>query len=74
MAEAFLKWADPKPMTRFSSLTTRAGRRVARNCNKREGIIYTFFQRLFFNKTNLKLIKKQEKLSGGPRACSPGKF
>ena len=63
-------------MTRFSSLrpTTRGGSGVARNCKREEGIISTFFQVFFFNRTNLKLIKKQEKLSGGPGACSPGKF
>ena len=62
-------------MTRlFSSLTTRAGSGVARNCKRGEGIISTFFQGIFFNRTNLKLIKKQEKLSGGPGACSLGKF
>ena len=61
-------------MTRFSSLATRAGSGVARNCKRGEDIISTFFQRLFFNRTNLKLIKKQEKLLGGPGACSPRKF
>ena len=61
-------------MTRFSSLTTRAGSGVAKNCERGEGIISTFFQRFFFNRTNLKLIKKQENLSGGPGACYPGNF
>ena len=61
-------------MTRFSSLTTRAGSGLARNCKRGEGIISTFFQRLFSNRTNLKLTEKQEKLSGGLGACSPGKF
>ena len=28
MAEAFLQWGSPKPMTRFSSPTTTAGWRV----------------------------------------------
>ena len=77
MGEAFLKCVGegPKPMTRFSSLTTRAGSGLARNCKRGEGIISTFFPALFFfNKTNSKLIKKQEKLSGGPGACSSGKF
>ena len=60
-------------MTRFSSLTTRACSGVARNCKRGEGIISIFFQRLFFNKTNLKLIKKQENLSGGP-GDAPGNF
>ena len=36
---------------------------------------FHFFQAsFFFNRTILKLIKKQEKLSGGPGACSPRKF
>ena len=62
-------------MTKFSSLTTRASSGVARNCKRKEGIISTFFLAFFFfNRTNLKLIKKQEKLSGGLGACSPGKF
>ena len=38
-------------------------------------IISTFFvEGIFFGRTNLKLIKKQEKLWGGPGTCSPGKF
>ena len=36
MAEAFLKWGGPKPMTRFSSPTTRAGSGVARNIKRGE--------------------------------------
>ena len=40
----------PKITTRFSSLTTRAGSGEARNCKRGEGIISTFFQRLFFSK------------------------
>ena len=35
MAEAFLKWRGPKPMTKFSSPTTRAGSGVARNLKGR---------------------------------------
>ena len=62
-------------MTRFSSPTTRAGSGGARNFKRRGGTFFTFFQRLFFGRTNLKLIKKQEKLyKEGPGACSPGKF
>ena len=73
MAEAFLKWGgEPKLMTGFCSLTTRAGRGVVRNC-KRGGHNFHFFQRLFFNRTNLKLIKKQEKLSGGSEDMLPRK-
>ena len=73
MAEAFLKWAGPKPMNRFSSPTTRGGSGVARNFKRgRVGIISTFFvKRIFFGRTNLKLIKKQEKLSGGSGGMLP---
>ena len=53
-----------KSMVRFFSPTTRAGSGVARNFIKGgEGIISTFFSSVFFfGRTNLKLIKKQEKL------------
>ena len=48
-------------MNRFSSFTTKDGSGVARNL-KREGIISTFFgKRIFFGRTNLKLIKKPGK-------------
>ena len=60
MAEAFLTWGSPKPMTKFSS-PTRAGSGVARNF-KGDGILSTFFSSDFSGRTNLKLIKKQEKL------------
>ena len=39
----------PKPMTRFSSLTTRAGSGVARHCKRGEGINSTFFPAFFFS-------------------------
>ena len=45
MAEAFLKWGGPKPMTIISSPTTRAGSGVARHFKGGEGIN---FQRIFF--------------------------
>ena len=62
-------------MTRFSSLTTRGGSGVARNCKREGGHNFHFFSSVFFfNRTNLKLIKKQEKLSGGPGTCSPEKI
>ena len=48
MAEAFLKWEGPKPMTRFSLVTIRAGSGVARNCKRGQGIISTFFPASFF--------------------------
>ena len=48
-------------MTRFSSPTTKAGSGVAKNF-KGESIISTFFLASFFGRTNLKLIKKLEKL------------
>ena len=32
------------------------------------------FKRIFFSKTNLKLIEKQEKFWGGPGTCFPGNF
>ena len=59
-------------MTRFSSLTTRAGSGIARNCKRGKGINSTFFQLFFFNRTNLKLNKKQEKLSGVRGLDPPG--
>ena len=43
MAEAFLKEGGPKPMTRFSLPTTRAGKDVARHFNRGEGIISSVF-------------------------------
>ena len=49
-------------MTRFSSLTIRAGSGVARNLKRGGDIISAFFQAYFFGRTNLKLIKKQENL------------
>ena len=56
------KVGGPKPITRFYSSTTRAGNGVARNLKKEGGIISTYiFQRIFFGRTNLELIKKQEK-------------
>ena len=35
---------------------------------------HTFCKSIFFGKTNLKLIEKQESLKGGPGACSLGNF
>ena len=62
MAEAFLKWGSPKPMTRFSLSTTKDGSGVARNFIKGGGgITSTFFQAYFSGRTNLKLIKKPGK-------------
>ena len=46
MAEAFLKWGGPKPMTRFSSSTITDGSGVARNFEK-GSIISTFFPTYF---------------------------
>ena len=60
MAEAFLKWRGPKSMTRFFSPTTRAGSGVARHF-ERGGHKFPAY---FFCRTDLKLIKKQEKLKG----------
>ena len=40
-------------------------------------MIFIFFSSVFFfflGRTNLKLIEKQKKALGGPRACSFGKF
>ena len=48
---------------------------VARNLKRGGSIISTYFSSVFFfGGTNLNLIEKQEKLSEGPGACSPGKF
>ena len=48
---------------------------VARNFKRGGGgIISTFFSSVFFGRTNLKLIEKQERLLRGPGACSPGKI
>ena len=63
-----------KPMTRFSSLTTKGGSGVARNFKREGHNFHNFCQAYFFGRTNLKLIKKQEKLQEGPGACSPGNF
>ena len=50
-------------MVRFFSPTTRAGSGGARDFIKGgTAIISTFFSSVFFGRTNLKLIKKQEKL------------
>ena len=74
MAEAFLKWGGPKPMTRFSSPTTRAGCGVARNFKRGGGgIISTFFPEYFFCRTNLKLIKTTRKVVGGSGGMLPRK-
>ena len=48
-------------MTRFFLPTPRAGSGVARNF-KREGHNFHIFSASFFGRTNLKLIKRQEKL------------
>ena len=48
-----------KPMTKFSSPTTPGPTVALRDILKGGGIN---FQRIFFGRTNLKLIKKQEKL------------
>ena len=46
-------------MTRFSSPTTRAGSGVVRNFKGGRGHnFHIFFKRIFFARTNLKLIKK----------------
>ena len=61
-------------MTRFSSPTTRAGSGVAKIFMWGWGIISTLFQTYFFGRTDLKLIKKQEKLVGGPGGMLPRKM
>ena len=48
-------------MIKFSSPATKGGSGIARNF-KGGSIISTFFPVLFFDRTNLKLIKKLEKL------------
>ena len=63
IAEAFLKWGGAKPMTRFSSPTTKAGCGVARKFKRGTGHnFHIFVKRIFFGGTNLKLIEKEEKL------------
>ena len=76
MAEAFVMWGGPKPMTRFFSPIIKTGSGVARNFKKGEGsIIFTFFvERIFFGKTNLKLIKKQGMLLGVRGLAPPENF
>ena len=51
-------------MTKFSSPTTKAGSGVTKNFKGGGGgpFFHIFFQCLFFGRTNLKLIKKQERL------------
>ena len=50
-------------MNRFSLPIIKAGSGVARNLKNGGSIISTFFvDRIFFRRTNLKLIKKEEKL------------
>ena len=60
-------------MTRFSSPrpTTRADSGVARHFKGGGGIN---FQRIFFGRTNLELIKKQESLRGVRGHAPPEKF
>ena len=50
MAEAFLKWGGPKPMTRFSSSTIKDDSGVAKNFKKggQHLTIFTFFPAYFF--------------------------
>ena len=61
--ESISKVGGPKPMVRVFSPTTRAGTGLERNFIKGVGgKISTFFLSFFFSRTNLKLIKKQEKL------------
>ena len=61
-------------MTNFLHLQPRAA--VARReiLKWRGHNFHTFCQAYFFGRTDLKLIKKQEKLLGNPGACSPGNF
>ena len=47
---------------------------VARNFKRGSHNFDTFYKSIFFGKTNLKLIEKQESIKGGPGACSLGKF
>ena len=49
MAEAFLKWGGPKPMTRFSSSTTEDGSGIARNLKKRGGHNFHIFSSVSFS-------------------------
>ena len=58
---SIFKVGGSKPMTRFSSSTTKDGSGVARNFERRRGIISTFFPAYFFGRTNLKLIKRPGK-------------
>ena len=55
------KVGGPKINDQIFSPTTRVVSGVARNF-KRGSIVSTFFSASFFGRTNLKLIKKQEKL------------
>ena len=49
---------------------------MARICKGWEGRnLHIVFKRIFFSKTNMKLIEKQERFwGGGPGACFPGKL
>ena len=48
MAEAFLKWGGLKPITRFSSSTTKDGSGEARNC-KKGGQNFYIFSSVYFS-------------------------
>ena len=59
----FLKkvWgASPRKFRNFRTNLVHSGSGVARSFT-REATIFTFFQACFFGRTNLKLMKKQEK-------------
>ena len=47
---------------------------VARNFKRGSHNFATFYKSIFFGKTNLKLIEKQESLKEGLGACYLGKF
>ena len=77
MAEAFPKWGGRKPMTRFSSSTTKDGSGVARNFKRGGGAYFLIFPSVFFA-AELGLIwswlKKQESSRGVRGHAPPGNF
>ena len=60
--ESISKVGGPKPMARFFLPTIRVGSGVARNFTGGGHNYHIFSSVIFFGRTNLKLIKKQEKL------------
>ena len=68
------KVGRPKTNDQIFSPSTRTGSGVARNFKRGDHHFHIYFQRLFFGRTNLKLIRNKKNFSGVWKHAPPENF